>query len=62
MPKFVQLIKWVQEQAGVGWARVRAPRLELQGEEPAQARAVFEAAMAKRPAVRSRPIAEFKGA
>ena len=60
--RMVKLIKWVQEQAGVGSARVRAPRLELQGEELAQARAVFEAAMAERPAVRSRPIAEFKGA
>ena len=25
VPKFVQLIKWVQEKAGVGFARVRAP-------------------------------------
>src|ERR1700676_2738501 len=33
VPKFVQLIKQVQEEAGVGSARVRAARLELHGEE-----------------------------
>jgi 4-hydroxy-tetrahydrodipicolinate synthase len=62
VPKFVQLIKWVQEQVGVGSARVRAPRLELQGEELAAARAVFEKAMDTRPTVKERPISEFAGA
>ena len=33
VPKFVQLIKWVQEQTGVGCARFRPPRLEIIGEE-----------------------------
>src|SRR6202008_3185478 len=33
VPKFIQLIKWVQEQVGVGSARVRPPRLELEGGE-----------------------------
>ncbi len=59
VPKFVQLIKWVQEQAGVGSARVRAPRLELEGQELASAQAVFAKAMATRPAVVERPFAEF---
>ena len=42
VPKFVQLIKWVQQQAGVGSARVRAPRMELHGRELDEARAVCE--------------------
>ena len=33
VPKFVQLIKLVQEQVGKGSARVRPPRLELAGQE-----------------------------
>jgi dihydrodipicolinate synthase/N-acetylneuraminate lyase len=33
VPKFVQLIKLVQEQVGAGSARVRPPRLELVGRE-----------------------------
>jgi len=32
-PKFVQLIKLVQQEVGMGNARVRPPRLELAGEE-----------------------------
>src|ERR1044072_5675824 len=32
VPKFVQLIKLVQEEVGMGSARVRAPRVELVGE------------------------------
>jgi 4-hydroxy-tetrahydrodipicolinate synthase len=51
VPKFVQLIKWVQEQVGVGSARVRAPRLELEGAELAEALRVFNAAMDARPEV-----------
>ena len=31
VPKFVQLIKLVQEKVGMGNARVRPPRLELAG-------------------------------
>jgi 4-hydroxy-tetrahydrodipicolinate synthase len=42
--KFVQLIKLVQEAAGMGSARVRAPRLELTGEERAAAMKVIEKA------------------
>ncbi len=33
VPKFVQLIKWVQEQVGMGSERVRPPRLPLAGAE-----------------------------
>jgi 1-pyrroline-4-hydroxy-2-carboxylate deaminase len=33
VPKFVQLIKLVQEEVGMGNARVRPPRLQLAGEE-----------------------------
>ena len=62
VPKFVQLIKWVQEQAGVGSERVRAPRRELEGLELAVAKKTFEQAMASRPPVAERPFAEFAGA
>jgi 4-hydroxy-tetrahydrodipicolinate synthase len=62
VPKFVQLIKWVQEQAGVGAARVRGPRLELHGKELEQAQAVFAKAHASRPKVGEKPFAEFAGA
>lgn len=53
VPKFVQLIKWVQAQTGTGSAAVRPPRLELAGAELAEAKAIFNKAMATRPAVRS---------
>lgn len=49
VPKFVQLIKLVQEELGVGLARVRPPRLELAGEELAQAKAVIAEAVSKHP-------------
>jgi 4-hydroxy-tetrahydrodipicolinate synthase len=49
VPKFVQLIKLVQEQVGVGTARVRPPRLELIGSELEQARAVISHALSTRP-------------
>ena len=44
--KFVQLIKLVQEEVGMGSARVRAPRLALAGEELAAAKKVIAAAKA----------------
>jgi dihydrodipicolinate synthase/N-acetylneuraminate lyase len=49
VPKFVQLIKLAQEMVGMGCARVRAPRLELVGEELALARITIEHALANRP-------------
>lgn len=48
VPKFVQLIKLAQEQAGMGNARVRAPRLTLEGAELAQAKQTIAEAMAHR--------------
>ena len=48
VPKFVQLIKLVQAEVGRGSARVRAPRLELEGEELAAALVVIRAAIAGR--------------
>ena len=51
VPKFVQLIKYVQEELGNGTARVRGPRLMLEGEELAAARQVVAHAAANRPAV-----------
>jgi 4-hydroxy-tetrahydrodipicolinate synthase len=62
VPKFVQLIKWVQEQAGVGSARVRAPRLELYGRELDETKAIYETAVANRPKVSEKSFAEFAGA
>jgi dihydrodipicolinate synthase/N-acetylneuraminate lyase len=49
VPKFVQLIKLVQQEIGVGSARVRAPRMELVGEELKETRQVLREAMATRP-------------
>jgi len=62
VPKFVQLIKWVQEQAGVGSARVRAPRMELHGTELKAVMAVYGKAVAQRPTINEKPMADFAGA
>jgi 1-pyrroline-4-hydroxy-2-carboxylate deaminase len=62
VPKFVQLIKWVQEEVGVGSARVRAPRMELQGKELADAKGVLKTALANKPKVKDKPFSSFKGA
>jgi 4-hydroxy-tetrahydrodipicolinate synthase len=51
VPKFIQLIKQVQQEAGVGSARVRPPRLELVGDELAATQAAVAYAQANRPAV-----------
>jgi dihydrodipicolinate synthase/N-acetylneuraminate lyase len=48
VPKFVQLIKQVQEELGVGSARVRPPRLEVVGAELAETRAAVAHALAVR--------------
>jgi dihydrodipicolinate synthase/N-acetylneuraminate lyase len=50
VPKFVQLIKLVQEEAGMGSARVRPPRLEVAGEERENTLALIRHALANRPA------------
>jgi 1-pyrroline-4-hydroxy-2-carboxylate deaminase len=49
-PRFVQLIKLVQQQAGIGSERVRAPRLPVEGSERRQALTAIETAIATRPA------------
>ena len=51
IPKFIQLIKQVQEEAHIGSARVRSPRLEVVGDELAATRKAFKYAKAHRPAV-----------
>jgi len=51
VPKFIQLIKQVQQEAGVGRARVRPPRLELIGKELEETRAAFRSAQENRPAI-----------
>lgn len=48
-PKFVQLIKLVQEALSLGSARVRPPRLELEGEELARAKRTITEALKVRP-------------
>ena len=49
VPHFVQLIKLVQAEVGIGNARVRAPRLELVGKELEEAKEVIRTAMRTRP-------------
>jgi 4-hydroxy-tetrahydrodipicolinate synthase len=51
LPKFVQLIKLVQQEVGRGSARVRPPRLELQGDERDSALSLIRAQLARRLAV-----------
>lgn len=50
VPKFVQLIKLVQQEVGVGKARVRLPRMELAGSELQSAREMIHRAIKSRPA------------
>lgn len=49
VPKFVQLIKLVQQEVGMGDARVRPPRLELVGEELEEALKVIRHAVTHKP-------------
>ena len=49
VPNFVQLIKLVQAEVGMGNARVRPPRLELTGEELDETRKVIGRALNSRP-------------
>jgi dihydrodipicolinate synthase/N-acetylneuraminate lyase len=51
VPKFIQLIKQVQQELGVGTARVRPPRQQVKGEELAVTRQAVAHAVATRPAV-----------
>ena len=51
MIKFVQLIKLVQQEVGMGHERVRGPRLALAGAERREALATIGAVLARRPKV-----------
>src|SRR5215469_4382105 len=51
VPKFVQLIKFVQTDVGMGNTRVRPPRVELMGRELEQARETVREAIRTRPEV-----------
>jgi dihydrodipicolinate synthase/N-acetylneuraminate lyase len=55
VPNFVQLIKLVQAEVGMGNTRVRPPRLELVGEELAQAKKTIRDALRSRP----QPLASY---
>jgi 4-hydroxy-tetrahydrodipicolinate synthase len=50
VPKFVQLIKLVQEEVGLGSERVRAPRTVLAGAEREMALAIIHERLASKPA------------
>ena len=56
VPKFVQLIKWVQGKTSTGSATVRPPRLVLDGDELSTAEQVLKSALAKRPSIKSTPF------
>jgi 1-pyrroline-4-hydroxy-2-carboxylate deaminase len=49
VPKFVQLIKLVQQEVGFGNARVRPPRLEVVGAELEEALTIIREALNNRP-------------
>lgn len=53
VPKFIQLIKQVQQETGTGSARVRPPRLEVTGAELDETRRVVKEALQQRPGARS---------
>ncbi len=53
VPKFIQLIKQVQQETGTGCARVRPPRLEIVGAELDETRRLVEEALHHRPKVTS---------
>ena len=52
VPTFVQLIKLVQQEVDRGTATVRAPRLELSGDELEMVQALIRERLANRPSVR----------
>src|SRR5580692_7819786 len=52
VPNFVQLIKLVQAEVGIGNPRVRQPRLELAGDELEQTRKIIRATWQSRPSMR----------
>lgn len=52
VPKFVQLIKLVQQEAGLGTEQVRAPRLKLEGAEREMALSLIRERLAQRSGAR----------
>jgi len=60
VPKFVQLIKMVQAEVGMGNAQVRAPRLELDGAELAHAKKIVQQALQSRPQFASPALSPAK--
>jgi|SRR5687767_896859 len=52
VPKFVQLIKLVQQEVGIGNARVRPPRLQLNGAELDDALTIIGSVIRKRPTIK----------
>lgn len=56
VPKFVQLIKWVQGETGTGTSFVRPPRLQLQGADLEDVQNVLKIAQANLPQVKSSPF------
>jgi dihydrodipicolinate synthase/N-acetylneuraminate lyase len=58
VPKFIQLIKLVQQELGVGNARVRGPRLELVGEELESTKILIRHAIENRPKNASSALAQ----
>ena len=56
LPDFVQQIKFVQSELGCGTARVRPPRLELDGTTANSTRGVLQSALLNRPAAASRAM------
>lgn len=62
VPKFVQLIKWVQGETETGSATVRPPRLEITGDELLEAQNVLRTALASRPSIRSSEFVAIHGA
>ena len=53
VPKFIQLIKQVQQETGTGCARVRPPRLEVVGTELEETHRVVKEALQNPPKERS---------
>jgi 4-hydroxy-tetrahydrodipicolinate synthase len=62
VPKFVQLIKWVQGETRTGRASTRPPRLALDGAELAEALAVLRKALEEKPVVQSTPFPQLVSA
>jgi len=56
VPRFIQLIKQVQQETGTGNARVRPPRLEVTGAELEEVRSAVKDALAHRPKAQSTPF------